>query len=256
MFPNFPNKQDEKPIFTPGEFIEYLKNTGRYPKFPAPSGIIFSYQKTLLDYVIQNHPTSKMETTLGEMYLLDETEKQIAIVGKLGIGAPAVIAALEELSAWGVNKFISVGTAGSLQKNLLVGDIVVCDKAIRDEGASHHYLKPEKFAFASILMVDKIKKSLGKLGQKYLVGPSWTIDAPYRETLTEAKQYQEEGILTVEMEAAALFAVAQYRKVELGAVFTISDSLADLKWSPQFHREETKEGLEILYKTAIDVLLN
>ena len=101
----------------------------------------------------------------------------------------------------------------------------------------------------------KITNSLEKLGQKYTVGSSWTIDAPYRETVAEAVQYQKEGVLTVEMEAAALFAVASYRKIDLGAVFTISDSLADFKWSPEFHREETKEGLEILYKTALDVLL-
>jgi len=62
--------------------------------------------------------------------------------------------------------------------------------------------------------------------------------------------------LTVEMEAAALFVVAGYRKVEMGAIFTVSDSLADFKWSPDFYHKETKEGLEILYKTALDVLLN
>ncbi len=255
MFPNFADKQDNEPIFTPSEFIDYLKKTGRYPKFPAPSGIIFSYQKTLLDYVIKNHPIAKMETTMGEMYLLKETNNQIAIVGKLGIGAPAVVTALEELNAWGVKKFSSIGTAGTLQKNLSIGDIVVCDKAIRDEVVSHHYLRAEKYAFASRGTVEKIKNSLEKLGQKYTVGLSWTIDAPYRETVVEAVQYQKEGVLTVEMEAAALFAVANYRKIDLGAIFTISDSLADFKWSPEFHREETKEGLEILYKTALDVLL-
>jgi len=254
MFPNFPDKQENKPIFTPSEFIDYLKKTGRFPEFPAPSGIIFSYQKTLLNYVISNHQTTKMETTLGEMHLLKDTENQIAIVGKLGIGAPAVITALEELNAWGVKKFISIGTAGTLQKNLSIGDIVVCDKAIRDEGVSHHYLKPEKFAFASLEMVEKIKKSLERLGQKYQVGPSWTIDAPYRETIDEAKKYQKEGILTVEMEAAALFAVAAYRKIQMGAVFTISDSLSDLKWSPDFYHQETKEGLEVLYKVALEAL--
>ncbi|PIQ70082.1 purine phosphorylase [Candidatus Shapirobacteria bacterium CG03_land_8_20_14_0_80_40_19] len=256
MFPNFADKQDKEPIFTPGEFVGYLRASGRYPKFSTPSGIIFSYQKTLLDYVIKNHRVAKVETVMGEMYLLKETNNQIAIVGKLGIGAPAVITALEELNAWGVKKYISIGTAGTLQKSLAIGDIVVCDKAIRDEGVSHHYLSSEKYAFASSVMVEKIKKSLEKLGQKYQVGSSWTIDAPYRETIAEAKEYQKEGVLTVEMEAAALFVVAGYRKVEMGAIFTVSDSLADFKWSPDFYHKETKEGLEILYKTALDVLLN
>ena len=57
------------------------------------------------------------------------------------------------------------------------------------------------------------------------------------------------------MEAAALFAVAEYRKVELGALFTISDSLADFTWDPNFHSQETKDGLETLYRAALDASL-
>ena len=133
---------------------------------------------------------------------------------------------------------------------------MVCEKAIRDEGTSHHYLKYSKYAYASKRLTKKIMESLEKLKQKYFVGTSWTIDAPYRETIAEAKQYQKEGVATVEMEASALFAVAQYRNVELGAIFTISDSLAELEWKPKFHLKKTKKGLEILYKVAIDVLQN
>ena len=57
------------------------------------------------------------------------------------------------------------------------------------------------------------------------------------------------------MEASALFSVAKYRKVNLGAIFTASDSLAELKWDPQFHNERTKRSLEILYKSAIEFLM-
>jgi len=46
-----------------------------------------------------------------------------------------------------------------------------------------------------------LPQSLDKFKQKYFVGTSWTIDAPYRETVAEAKKYQKEGVTTVEMEA-------------------------------------------------------
>ena len=59
------------------------------------------------------------------------------------------------------------------------------------------------------------------------------------------------GVATVEMEASALFAVAQYRGAEMGAMFTISDSLAELQWSPKFHFKKTRGGLETLYKVAL-----
>ena len=68
------------------------------------------------------------------------------------------------------------------------------------------------------------------------------------------QHYQAEGVLTVEMEAAALFAVAAYRGVEMGALLTISDSLADQTWDPQFRSVTTREGLETLYRVALEAL--
>jgi uridine phosphorylase len=132
---------------------------------------------------------------------------------------------------------------------------MLCEKAIRDEGTSHHYIKPSKYAYASKTMTVKIRKALEKRKQRYVIGTSWTIDAPFRETVAEAKKYQKEGVATVEMEASALFAVAEFRNVELGAIFTISDSLAELEWKPKFHLKKTSKGLEKLYAVAIDALL-
>ena len=57
-------------------------------------------------------------------------------------------------------------------------------------------------------------------------------------------------MLCVEMEAAALFAVARYRQAAVGAAFVISDSLADLGWDPQFHSDETATALLRLYEAT------
>ncbi len=255
-FPNFKNKHLKDSMITPEEFMAYQKKRGRYPKFKPPLGVIFCYQSSLMEHILDNHKTTKVEGFSGEMHLLDETKGRVAVIGKFGIGAPVAVVLLEELIAFGVKRFISIGTAGTLQKDIKIGSIMVCEKAIRDEGTSHHYLKHSKYAYASKEITDKIKNSLDRFKQKYFVGTSWTIDAPYRETVAEAKKYQKEGVATVEMEAAALFSVAQYRGVELGAIFTISDSLAELEWKPAFHFKKTKKGLEILYKVALDVLLD
>ena len=74
------------------------------------------------------------------------------------------------------------------------------------------------------------------------------MDTPYRETIAEVRQYQQEGVMTVEMEAAALFAVAQYRGVDMAAAFVISDSLAELVWNPQFEVEVVENSLVQLYQ--------
>ena len=132
-FPNFKNKHEEESLITPQEFLKYKKTFGNYPEFKPPKGVIFCYSKRLLNYLIKNHRIRKVRGFYGETYLLEEVKDQIALIGKFGVGAPAVVLLMEEFISFGVRKFLSIGETGSLQKNLKVGSIVVCDKAIRDE---------------------------------------------------------------------------------------------------------------------------
>ena len=154
----------------------------------------------------------------------------------------------------GTSAFVSVGTAGSLQRDLDIGDLVLCEAAIRDEGVSHHYLPPAKLATADAGMTAALGAALGQVGVPFQTGTSWTIDTPYRETVAEARHYQAEGVLCVEMEAAALFAVAEVRGLQVSSAFTISDSLADLAWDPQFHGPQVRAGLITLYEAAVSAL--
>lgn len=255
-FPLLSHKHAKDGMFSPQEYMQYLKKIGKYPKFKPPQGMIICYQRSLMDTIIKNHKTKEVDWVYGKMHFIKETKNKIAVIGKFGIGSPAVITLLEELIAFGVKKFIAIGTAGTLQHHLKIGDIVLCTKAIRDEGTSYHYLKSSKYAHASPEMIKKLRASLEKRKQKYSVGISWTIDAPYRETIAEARHYQKEGVATVEMEASALFAVAQYRKAKIGALFSISDSLAELEWKPKFHSRKTESNLEVLYEVARDALLS
>jgi len=252
-FPNFKNKYKEESFCTPQKFLEYQRNRGKCPKFEPPTGVIFCYNKRLLNLIIKNYKVKKVEGFGGEFYLLKETNNKIGIMGNFGIGAPIVVTVMEELIDFGVKKFVSIGVAGSLQKNLKLGDIVICERAIRDEGTSYHYLKPSKYIHAPKSMIKKIKKVLNNSKIKYRIGATWTTDAPYRETLAEIKKYQKEGVLTVEMEASAIFAIAQYKKVEAGVILTISDYLSESGWKLKFH--STTKFLKKLFQIAKKVLL-
>jgi len=253
-FPNFKNKHLHDSMISPDDFIIYKKLLGQVPKGRPPEGVILCYDKKLMNSIIAKHKTKKLDFFLGEFYLIAETKNKVGIIGNFGIGAPVSVIALEELIAFGVKKFITIGSAGTLSRHLKEGDIVLCDSAIRDEGTSSHYLKHSKYSSPSKSITEKIKKLLDESGQKYFIGTSWTIDSPYRETVAEAKHYQKEGVLTVEMEASALFAVAAYRKVDMGALFTISDSLAELEWKPKFHTSKFRRSLEKIYEIAKTVL--
>lgn len=253
-FPNHPDKYREEAVIQPTRFLDYLRSRGSFPAFAPPRGIILCYQRRLLDFILATHQTTRPDHGLG-LRLLDETQGEVGVLGGFGIGAPAAVTLLEEFIALGVSRFLSVGTAGSLQPRIAIGDLVVCDRAIRDEGVSHHYLAPGKYAEASPALTVRLMRALAASGHAHTVGTSWTTDAPYRETRAEVVQYQGEGIACVEMEAAALFAVAHYRSVEMGALFTITDSLASLEWHPEFHNDRTQQGLETLYQTALACLL-
>jgi uridine phosphorylase len=256
QFPNFPGKHAHDAFFTPDDYVGYVRRLGRIDDYVPPDGIILCYQNSLLEKVQarEDLTSARRPGSFGRLLRLPSTGDRIGVMGSFGIGAPAAATALEELIALGTSRFIAVGTAGSLQHHCPVGHLVVCDRAIRDEGVSHHYLASETYATPSPAITRALRDELTARGIEHLVGPSWTIDTPYRETVEEARHYQREGVLCVEMEAAALFAVAGYRSVEICAGFAMSDSLADLVWNPQFHSDATGNALLSLFDAAVSVL--
>jgi uridine phosphorylase len=253
-FPNFSGKHAHDAFFTPQDFIAYLRREGRLPNDLAlPRGIILCYQPRMLAMALEGETTQEIEVARFKITLLGE-DGALGVCTGFGTGAPAVVGLLELLIALGVGSFVNIGTAGALAPAARIGDLVVCDRAIRDEGVSHHYLPPEKYAYPSSALTARLAERLRARGQEPHLGASWTIDAPYRETVAEARQYQQEGALTVEMEASALFAVAQLRGVEMAAGFVISDSLADLVWNPQFNAEATAAGFAQIFHAARETL--
>jgi uridine phosphorylase len=255
-FPNFAGKHAEEAMFTPADFAAYLRRAGALDSYQPPAGVVLCYQRSLYNHVLhaEGLKSPERQGALHGLLLLPSTGGRVGLLGQFGIGAPAAAAALEELAAMGTSAFVSVGTAGSLQRDLTIGDLVLCDAAIRDEGVSHHYLPPAKLATAEAGMTAAVGAALGQAGVPFRAGTSWTIDTPYRETVAEARRYQAEGVACVEMEAAALFAVAEVRGLRVSSAFTISDSLAELAWNPQFHGAEVRAGLITLYEAAVRAL--
>jgi uridine phosphorylase len=88
---------------------------------------------------------------------------------------------------------------------------VMIDRALRDEGTSYHYAAPDTFAEADPPIVELPKRALGNAGLPATVGPSWTTNAPFRETVVAVAVAHAEGGLAVEMEAAALDTFARKR---------------------------------------------
>jgi len=93
--------------------------------------------------------------------------------------------------------------------------------------------------------VNALVNTLNARGLPYLVGKTWTTDAPYRETVKKIGSRRAEGCLTVEMESASLIAVAQFRKVTFGQVLYGGDDLSGAEWDNRQwqSRSEVRESL-------------
>jgi uridine phosphorylase len=162
-----------------------------------------------------------------------------------GVGAPMAAGLLEEIIAVGCRKFIVCGGAGVLQREIAVGHLVVPTAAVRDEGTSYHYQPPAREVAASAAGVAAIEHTLTRHAVPYLLGKTWTTDGPYRETLAKVERRRAEGCLTVEMEAAAFFAVAQFRQVTLAQILYGGDDVSGTEWDDRRwqSRAEIREAL-------------
>ena len=171
----------------------------------------------------------KWEDGLWPLYEMSVDGRRLA-VAPARVGSATAAGMLEEAIALGCRKFIVCGGCGVLKKDIAVGQLIVVSGAVRDEGVSYHYLPPGREVPAQAAGVIALKSTLERRGVPYRVGKTWTTDAPYRETPARIAARKSEGCLTVEMEAASLLAVAQFRGVVLGQVLYGGDDLSGSIW--------------------------
>jgi uridine phosphorylase len=141
---------------------------------------------------------------------------------------------LEKLIVMGAKKVLFWGWCGSIHKDLCLGDLLLPNSAISEEGTSALYPQSTPCAKPSALVFKAIEESLLASPLPFRTGAVWSTDAPYRETKEKVISYQRQGVLGVEMELSALFTVARFRKVDMGALLVVSDELSSLRWKPGF----------------------
>ncbi|HYN32901.1 MAG TPA: hypothetical protein VES40_09765, partial [Ilumatobacteraceae bacterium] len=149
-YPNFEGKHGEDAFFNPDDFVTYLRRNGGLDGYEPPRSIIMCYQRQLFEFImaVENAERPNLAATYRGLVTLPDTQGQVAVLGDFGIGAPVAAAVLEEFIALGTRRFFSIGTAGTLQRDLPIGHTVLCDRAIRDEGVSHHYIPSATYAAA------------------------------------------------------------------------------------------------------------
>lgn len=184
---------------------------------------------------------------------LEHEGRRVAVLHS-GVGAPLAAGLLEEVIASGCRAFVVCGGAGSLRADLVTGHLVVATSALRDEGTSHHYAPAARTIDADPRATQVLVELLEQRGLPFVAGRTWTTDAPYRETAGKVAARRAEGCVTVEMEAAALMAVAAFRGVPLAQVVYAGDDLSGEQWDHRSWQSQVQVRDELLLLAATAAL--
>ena len=169
------------------------------------------------------------------------TDKPDVLLTHGQVGCPACGGNLDLYNAMGITKVMICGGGGVLVKDMDVGQILVVEGAIRDEGFSYQYIPASRVIYTNPSTTKIITEYLDKHEVSYLRGLTWTTDAIFRETADRIELRKQEGAKIVEMEQAGCIAVSQFRNFSYGALIYSGDDLSGEEWDGRKWR--SREGV-------------
>jgi uridine phosphorylase len=193
----------------------------------------------------------------SRLYQKKNNRSSAVIIGPI-VGAPYAAMVLETLVVWGGRQFLFLGWCGALSVDVKIGDLIIPERAIIDEGTSKHYMctsLPSDVSYPTTTSLERIHRQLNREKIDFHPGAVWTTDAIFRETPDKINHFRSQGASAVDMETSALFSIASYRGVELGAILVVSDELSTFKWAPGFKTEAFAAGRSLSYEVIRRVCL-
>ncbi len=140
-------------------------------------------------------------------------------VTSTGIGGASAVIALEELISCGGEYFIRIGSAGAVQENINIGDLILAMASVREDGASSMYIEKDYPAVADYEILSTLKKKAEKLNYPHHVGITRSHDSFYIDDEMEKMNYwNKRNVLGSDMETASLFVIGKMRGVKVGSV--------------------------------------
>ncbi len=198
-----------------------------------PPHCVITFFKEVIDKLVGEGKARKISQETSEMgihpYYEIEFKGQKIATYLSGVTAPFAAGLFEYIIQLGCRKFICCGSAGLLD-NQIHNKIIIPKSAIRDEGTSYHYLPPSREVSPDLKALNAIIDVLTIHHYEFLVTKTWTTDGLYRETKDKISLRKQEGCSVVEMEAAAFFAVAKFRNVQIAQILYGSDDVSGDIW--------------------------
>lgn len=163
------------------------------------------------------------------LYRAEYQGKEIALFMS-SVGAPTCVGNMEDFFRMGVEKVVLFGTCGVLDGSVRDCGIIIPTAALRDEGTSFHYAPPSDEIAVNPKYREEFIEILHLHGCAYTLGKTWTTAAFYRETAEKIARRKAAGCVCVDMECAAVAALAQFRGKEVFQFFHASDALNGETW--------------------------
>lgn len=208
---------DQPSVFTAENLLREARRQKGLTQEQVPALCVLDPDGDLLDY-LREHKQARMHASWAcyhtTLYTVTQGEWTFGLIGRV-VGASFAVLVAEELFASGCQLLVSITSAGQLLEVDRPPYVVLIERALRDEGTSYHYLPPAAYSVLSPALREMIVRHWDQTQLRLHVGNSWTTDAPFRETETMLAWGREQGLLAIEMEAAALyaFAEAKHRRV-------------------------------------------
>jgi len=207
-----------------------------------------------LAHVLKATPLDTWAWKRPPLYVFDLDNGEKGVLACCPVGAPNAVIALEELAAFGVRILYFLGFAGGIDGKVAPGSLVLPPYAHVGEGTTRYY-RDAPLTFPDRGMHERVKRGLERTAGEPPMGcPAWTTDALYREWRDEVAALARAGVCCVDMETSAVFGAADVLSVRAVALLWVSDILTLEGWTPHFHEDALKEGVN-RYAEAFAVFL-
>jgi uridine phosphorylase len=210
----------KEPHFTPQKMLSMLglktNSLGPYALIPGPKERAQMLLGSLKD-------AAKNFTFLDyEMHTGSIDGKRVT-VGNGGRFAPDTAMTTEILCAAGAESLIRLGSCGSLQDHIKIGDLVIVTDAIRGEGTTSYYVPKNFSTVADPDIVRALRQAAESFQVRYHLGRIFTTDALFQETPELIQDLNEQNVSSIDMVTSTFLTIAQLRQKKAGAILAVSD---------------------------------
>ena len=221
-----------------------------------PEKAVFAFLSDHIDaYALSNRGRKIAEfitiTKTFPIYAVEYSGQEVCLC-QAPLGAAAAAQMMDWLIGYGVKNIISAGCCGALE-DIPENTFLVPVKALRDEGASYHYLPTSRFVYIRPHGLKAIEAALRMNHYNYIECVTWSTDGFYRETAEKVAYRKAEGCSVVEMECSALAACAEFRKVNFGQILFTADTLADT--DNYCERDWGKDSFDIALHLCLEAVI-